>query len=66
MTEIKKVFMKKNVEQVTPLDVAKVLGVENQYLNVLVEHELKENHIQNELEKTEEGFFNDGFVELPK
>jgi len=58
--------MEKIVEQVTPMDVAKVLGVENQYLNVLVEHELKENHIQNEMKKTEEGFFNDGFVELPK
>ena len=57
---------KEQVNVVTPLDVAKVLGVENQYLNVLTEHELKENYIENELKKTEEGFFNDGFVELPK
>jgi len=57
---------KEQINVVTPLDVAKVLGVEDQYLNVLTEHELKENHIKSELKKTEEGFFSDGFVELPK
>jgi len=53
-------------EFVTPLDVAKLLNVEDQYLKLLTEQEKKENFIQSEIEKTEKDFFDNGYVELPK
>ena len=53
-------------KEITPMDVAKVLDVENKFLNVLVEEELKKIHIENELRKTEEDFFSSDPVELPK
>lgn len=57
---------KNNKKEIAPIDIAKMLGVEDRYLNVLVEHEMKQNFIENELKKTEEDFFNGDFVDLPK
>ena len=53
-------------ENYTSLDVAKLLNVEDRYLTILNEQETKENFIESELNKTEENFFNDGLVEMPK
>jgi len=60
--------MEKETEKryVTPMDVAKVLGVEEKFLEVLTEQELRKNHIENELKKTEEDFLSGEFVDLPK
>ena len=56
----------KTIKNYTSLDVAKLLGVEDQYLDILVENEIKENLIESELKKTEEDFFNSDWVEIPK
>ena len=53
------------LKTITALDVAKLLSVEDKYLEVLAKQELRDNFIQSELRKTEEDFFNSDFVELP-
>lgn len=61
--------MNNDNKYVTPLMIAEMLGVENEYLNQLNEefkNELKNNLIELEMKKTEYDFFNSDFVELPK
>jgi len=42
----------KKAKLVTPVDIAKILGVESEYRGILIEQELKITH---------DGFMNDGF-----
>ena len=58
--------MKPLKNKVTPMDVAKAIGVENEYLNVLIEQELKDSHIMTESEKEKNDFLIEDFVDLPK
>lgn len=58
--------MKTMKNKITPMDVAKAIGVENEYLNVLIEQELKDSHIMTESEKVKHDFLNEDFVDLPK
>lgn len=51
-------------KEITAMDVAKVLGVEDKFAKVLAEQ--KQQHIQEELKKTEEDFFNSNPVDIPK
>ena len=53
-------------KEITGKDIAKHLGVEERYLKVLEEQALRKQHIQEELKKTEDGFFNGDFVDIPK
>ena len=53
-------------KEITPTDIAKLLGVEERYLEVLEEQALRNQHIQEELKKTEEDFFNSDPVDIPK
>lgn len=53
-------------EFVTQIEVAEKIGMKEQYLNILTEQEIKQNHIESELRKTEDDFFNSEFVEIPK
>lgn len=55
--------MKKTI---TSVMIAEVLGVKNEYLDVLTEQELKRNYIESELKKTENNFIDSDFVEFPK
>jgi hypothetical protein len=56
----------KNKNYFTDIDVAKFIDVDKQYLNVLLEQELKKLTLENEMKKTEDDFFGSDFVDFPK
>lgn len=58
--------MKTVENKITPMDVAKKLGVENEYLSILIEKELEGSQIMTEAEKQRCDFLNEQFVDFPK
>lgn len=69
--------MKTMKNKITPMDVAKAIGVEEEYLkvllekeqkylNVLLEQELNGTQIMIESEKAKFDFLNEDFVDFPK
>lgn len=51
---------------ITPVMIAEVLNVKDEYLAILAEQEIKRNYIESELKEAFSNFINSDFVEFPK
>jgi hypothetical protein len=57
--------MEKELDLVTSLQVAKMLEMDDEYLSIITEQEIRDEHIKSEIEKTEKDFFDSDFVGIP-